>query len=71
MAAPRPLPMPTPKPSIEGATLLTIPAAAALLSVSRDSVYDFIRAGTLTAVLIKGKYRVRLTDLNAFVRRLT
>ena len=71
MAAPRPLPTPTPRPSIEGATLLTIPRAAELLSLSRDSVYDLINAGSLKAVLIKGRYRVRLTDLNAFVRRLS
>jgi excisionase family DNA binding protein len=71
MAAPRPLPLPIPKPSIEGATLLTIPRAAELLSVSRDSIYDLVHAGSIPAVLVKGKMRIRLTDLNRYVQRLT
>jgi excisionase family DNA binding protein len=73
MAAPRPLPLPTPapRPSRESCTLLTIPQAGELLNLSRDSVYDLIHAGSLKAVLVKGKFRVRLTDLHAFVRHLT
>jgi excisionase family DNA binding protein len=73
MAARAPLPLPTsiPKPSIESATLLTIPRAAELLSVSRDSVYDLLNCGALPYVLIKGKRRVRLTDLTRYVARLT
>jgi excisionase family DNA binding protein len=51
--------------------LLTIPQAGELLNLSRDSVYDLIHAGSLKAVLVKGKFRVRLTDLHAFVRHLT
>jgi excisionase family DNA binding protein len=70
-ARPTPLPTPQPRPSIEGATLLTIPEAGALLRLSRDSVYDLIHAGTLKSVLIKGRMRVRLTDLHQYVTRLT
>jgi excisionase family DNA binding protein len=71
MAAPRPLPLPMPKPSREAATLLTIPDAAALLGLSRDSIYDLQNAGALPYVLVKGKRRVRLTDLTRYVARLT
>jgi len=72
MAA-RPIPLPTPqqRASVESCTLLTIPEAGELLRLSRHSVYDLIHAGTLKSVLVKGRYRIRLTDLHAFVRHLT
>jgi excisionase family DNA binding protein len=71
VSRPTPLPTPMPKPSIESCTLLTIPRTGELLGLSRDSVYDLINAGTLKAVLIKGRLRVRLTDLNRYVHHLT
>jgi len=70
-ARPVPLPVPATRATRETCTLLTIPEAAALLKLSRDSVYDVIRDGTLRAVLVKGKYRIRLTDLHKFVQHLT
>jgi excisionase family DNA binding protein len=60
-----------PKPSRESATLLRIPEAAALLGLSRDSIYDLVHAGSIPAVLVKGKMRIRLTDLSRYVQRLT
>lgn len=69
---PRPTPLPV-RPSratLDDCRLLSIPQVAGALSLSRDSVYDLIHAGTLRAVLLKGKYRVRLTDLAAYVSRL-
>jgi excisionase family DNA binding protein len=71
VSRPTPLPTPMPKPSREAATLLSIPDTAALLGLSRDSVYDILNAGSLPFVLIKGKKRVRLTDLTRYVARLT
>jgi excisionase family DNA binding protein len=71
MAAPRPLPTPITRPSREAATLLRIPEAAELLGLSRDSIYDLVAAGSLRSVLIKGKMRIRLTDLSTYVQRLT
>jgi excisionase family DNA binding protein len=70
-ARPTPLPTPQPRPSRESCTLLTIPEAGTLLRLSRHSVYDLIHAGTLKSVLIKGRMRVRLTDLHQYVTRLT
>jgi excisionase family DNA binding protein len=71
--ASRPLPLPVPitRATRESCTLLTIPETGALLRLSRDSVYDLIHAGTLKSVLIKGRMRVRLTDLNRYVQHLS
>ena len=69
-ARPLPLRSPSPAPSRESCTLLTIPDTAGLLRLSRDSVYALITAGSLRAVLVKGKYRIRLTDLHHYIQRL-
>jgi hypothetical protein len=72
MPSPKPLPLPA-RPTgtaRDRATLLDIPTVAATLSLGKSSVYDLIQRGALRTVLIKGKHRVRLTDLIAYVDRL-
>jgi excisionase family DNA binding protein len=49
--------------------LLTIPQAAAVLSVGRTTVYELIGAGDLEAVHIGRSVRVPVADLHAFVAR--
>ena len=54
----------------ERATLLTIPAVAERLGISRRSVYDLLNARSLPYVLQKGARRVRLIDLVAYCEQL-
>jgi excisionase family DNA binding protein len=73
MMATRPLSLPVPatRATRDTCTLLLIPEAAELLGLSRDSIYDLVHAGSLRSVLVKGKMRIKLTDLHAYVQRLT
>lgn len=48
---------------------LSIPETARTLGVSRATVYNLIRTGTVPAYKVVGKYRVRRSDLESFVER--
>lgn len=50
--------------------MLSIPAVAELLSLSQVTVYSLIKRGSLKATIVRGKYRVRATDLRAYVQGL-
>ena len=47
---------------------LTIPEAAARLGVSQDTIRRAIKGGTLPAVLIARRYRIRPDDLGRLVK---
>jgi excisionase family DNA binding protein len=51
------------------ATFVTIPEAAARLGVSPDTVRRRIKSGELPAGMFAGKYRIRISDVDALVRR--
>lgn len=64
---------PTPKDDL-GSTdrqirLLTIPAAAGLLGVSRSKLYELLAEGALPTVRIGRSRRIAIADLEVFVRR--
>lgn len=50
------------------ARMRSVQEIADLLGLSKDAVYGLIRDGSLTASKPAGKYRVAITDLEAFVR---
>lgn len=52
--------------------LLTVDEAAERLSLSRTMTYDLVRSGRLPAVKIEdtNQTRIRVSDLNAWVRSL-
>ena len=50
--------------------LLTVPEAAAALSISRSKLYELIAAGTIASVRIDGARRIPLIALEEFVSRL-
>jgi excisionase family DNA binding protein len=49
--------------------LVTLPAAAHLLGVSRSKLYELVAAGELPTVRIGRSRRVAVADLEEFVRR--
>jgi excisionase family DNA binding protein len=49
--------------------LVTLPAAARLLGVSRSKLYELVAAGELPTVRIGRSRRVAVSDLEVFVRR--
>ncbi len=49
--------------------LVTIPAAAQLLGVSRSKLYELLGDGELPTVRIGRLRRIAIADLEAFVRR--
>ena len=49
--------------------LVTIPAAAQLLGVSRSELYELLGEGALPTVRIGRSRRVAIADLEAFVQR--
>ena len=56
--------------SLEGQVrLVTIPAAAQLLGVSRSKLYELLAEGALPTVRIGRSRRIAMVDLEAFVRR--
>lgn len=50
--------------------LLTLIKAAERLAISKRTVYRLIEDGSLPAVLLKDRYRVRQSDLNKFIDTL-
>jgi excisionase family DNA binding protein len=53
------------------AELLTVPEAMALLKVSRWTVYNLIRSGELTSILVGERCRrIPTSALDAYVTRL-
>ena len=68
--------MPAPSPEVETMSvsgghvrLVTIPAAAKLLGVSRSKLYELLGEGALPTVRIGRSRRIAITDLEAFVGR--
>jgi excisionase family DNA binding protein len=49
--------------------LVTLPAAARLLGVSRSKLYELVAAGELPTVRIGRSRRIAVADLEEFVRR--
>jgi excisionase family DNA binding protein len=49
--------------------LVTLPAAARLLGVSRSKLYELVAAGELPTVRIGRSRRIAVADLEALVRR--
>ena len=49
--------------------LVTLPAAARLLGVSRSKLYELVAAGELPTVRIGRSRRIAVADLEQFVRR--
>lgn len=53
------------------AELLTVPEAMALLKVSRWTLYNLIRSGELTSILVGERCRrIPATALDAYITRL-
>ena len=50
--------------------LYTIPEVAEALGLGRSTIYELIRTGALTSVLVSTSRRVRSTDLEAYVAGL-
>lgn len=67
----RPTPLHRLAPPASDLELFAIPEVARRLSLSRDTVYALIRAGSLRAVTVAGKMRVKPSDLAAYIGRLT
>ncbi len=59
------------EPSEHLRLLLTVPAVARALSVSKTTVYELFSEGELPIVRIGRSSRVRITDLEDYVGRLT
>lgn len=51
--------------------LLTVEDVADVLGISRSKVYELISSGALPSVRIGRSRRVRVSDLDVFVERLT
>ena len=54
-------------PPARAGLLLTIPEAAAALRISRSSIYRMLDSGELSWVLICGKRRVSMAEINRFI----
>lgn len=54
-------------PPVRAGLLLTIPEAAAALSISRSSIYRLFDSGELSWVRICGKRRVSAAEINRFI----
>jgi excisionase family DNA binding protein len=68
----RPRAVPAVEPAaLDDVLLLDIPEAARRLHLSQRTVYSLIARGSLRAVTVVGKLRIRPGDLAAFVARLT
>lgn len=57
----------SPASTSEVANRLSLPEAARYLGVSADTIRRRIKDGTLPAVLLAGRYRIRAADLDALV----
>ena len=51
--------------------LLTVPDVAARLAISRTGVYDLFRAGVLPSVAVGSRRRVKTSDLDAYIDRIS
>ena len=51
----------------EVASRLTIPEAARYLGVSEDTIRRRVKDGGLPSVLLAGKYRISVADLDALI----
>ncbi|MGW4422944.1 helix-turn-helix domain-containing protein [Streptosporangium sp. NPDC004631] len=51
--------------------LLTVPEAAAALSISRSKLYQLLACGALSSIHIDGARRIPLSALHDYVIRLT
>lgn len=57
-------------PSAPAPSLLTVPQAAAALSISRTTLYEVIRSGRLRTVRVGSRRLVPVTATQEFVARL-
>ena len=48
---------------------LTLPEVAALLRIGERTAYDLARAGRIPAAKVGGQWRIRRTDLDAWLAR--
>jgi excisionase family DNA binding protein len=55
----------TPNPSLE--ELLTVQEVAAELKLDRRTIYRYLKAGELRGLRFKGVWRIRRSDLAAFL----
>jgi excisionase family DNA binding protein len=55
----------------ESQLLFTVKEVAAILQISRTTVYELIYAGTLASVKIGACRRIRRVDLETYVQDLT
>jgi excisionase family DNA binding protein len=53
-----------------GQVLITVPEAARRLAISRSHLYQHLQRGTLPSVHLGRARRIRVMDLEAFVKRL-
>ena len=53
-----------------GQMLITVPEAARRLAISRSHLYQHLQRGTLPSVHLGRARRIRVMDLEAFVKRL-
>jgi excisionase family DNA binding protein len=51
--------------------LLTVPDAAAALSISRSKLYQLLTSGALASVRIDGSRRIPVSALHDYIARLT
>ena len=51
--------------------LLTVSVAAALLSIGRSTMYQLIAAGEIEVVHIGRSCRIRVTELEAYLERIS
>lgn len=55
---------------VSDALLVTVPAAAKMLAVSRSTLYAMLRSGTICSVTIGSLRRIPLSDLMDYIQRL-
>lgn len=53
--------------SMEELKLYTVEEVMEILSISRRTLYNYIKSGSLKAVKIGRQWRIRLVDLKAFI----
>ena len=56
--------------TLEQNVLLTVPNAAAQLSISRSSMYRLIAEKKIPVVVVQGKIRIRVSALERFIDNL-
>jgi excisionase family DNA binding protein len=53
--------------SLDNRLTLTVPAAAAALGVSRTTIYDAIKAGTMASMIFLGRRVIRVETIRALI----